>query len=327
MHRGSEPAGPTIIEIDKEKNRDKLDIEIPVLSPTIIREYKNLEELDVENFDFKTVELIEFTPVEQKNIIFREIIDDKVVKEVQMRDDLHINATSIITFFTNSIIRELRLYGGQDILYGKLKEFMSDRLFGKTVNLEDSNVARNLSESNVRFVIRETFKKHINALTVLDKGTSEIQNYIKVSNQKTFSIPRVKKFLPAKKSIFNKIVGDSDFELQFAGFLDAAVDVNRFIKNYIQLGFRMEYINHEGGISYYYPDFVVHLNNGERFVVETKGAENLDDPRKIDRLKNWCEDATKATGKTYRHLYVRQEDWNSLDLTPNSFNEIITVFG
>jgi len=327
MHRGSEPAGPTIIEIDKEKNRDKLDIEIPVLSPTIIREYKNLEELDVENFDFKTVELIEFTPEEQKNIIFREIIDDKVVKEVQMRDDLHINATSIITFFTNSIIRELRLYGGQDILYGKLKEFMSDRLFGKTVNLEDSNVARNLSESNVRFVIRETFKKHINALTVLDKGTSEIQNYIKVSNQKTFSIPRVKKFLPAKKSIFNKIVGDSDFELQFAGFLDAAVDVNRFIKNYIQLGFRMEYINHEGGISYYYPDFVVHLNNGERFVVETKGAENLDDPRKIDRLKNWCEDATKATGKTYRHLYVRQEDWNSLDLTPNSFNEIITVFG
>ena len=37
----------------------------------------------------------------------------------------------------------------------------------------------------------------------------------------------------------------------------------------------MEYVNHEGGISYYYPDFVVHLDNGERFVVETKGAENL----------------------------------------------------
>ena len=157
-------SGPTIIEIDKEKNIDKLDIEIPVLSPSIIREYKNLEELNIENFEFDTVKLKEFTPEEQKNILFREIIDDKVVKEVKMRDDLHINATSIITFFTKSIMTELRLYGGQDILYGKLKQFLVDKLFGETVNLEDSNVARNLSETNVRFVIRETFKKYINAL-------------------------------------------------------------------------------------------------------------------------------------------------------------------
>ena len=133
-----------------------------------------------------------------------------------------------------------------------------------------------------------TFKKHINALTVVDTGNTEVQNYIKVSNQKTFSIPRAKEFLPAKKSIFNKIVGDSHFELLFAGFLDAAIDVNRFIKNYIQLGFKMEYINYEGGISYYYPDFVIHLNNGDRFIVETKGAEMINDKRKIDSIKNWC---------------------------------------
>ena len=35
---------------------------------------------------------------------------------------------------------------------------------------------------------------------------------------------------------------------------------------------------------YYYPDFVVHLSNGDRYIVETKGAENLNDQRKIDRL-------------------------------------------
>ena len=326
MGKGSEPAGSTIIEIDKEKDLDKLDIEIPVLSPSIIREYKNLEELNVNNFEFNTAELKEFSPEEQKNILFREIIDEKVVKEVRMRDDLHINATSIITFFTKSIMTELRLYGGQDILYGKIKEFLKDKLFGQTVNLEDHNVARNLSETNIRNIIRETFKKNINALTVVDTGTTEVKNYIKVSNQKTFSIPRTQDFLPAKKSVFNKIVGDSHFELLFAGFLDAAIDVNRFIKNYIQLGFKMEYINYEGGISYYYPDFVIHLNNGDRFIVETKGAENLNDQRKIDRLKNWCEDATKSTGKRYDYLYVKQEDWDSLGITPNSFEEIIPVF-
>ena len=324
MGSGSEPSGPTIIEIDKEKI-DDLDIEIPVLSPSIIREFNNLDELDVNSFKFADVKLKEFTPEQQKNILLRDILDDEVRREVRI-DNLHINATSIITFFTKSIMTELRLYGGQDVLYGKLKQFLRDKLFGETVNLEDPNVARNLSETDVRHVIRETFKKYINELTVVDTGTTEIQNYIKVSNQKTFSVKRAKEFLPAKKSIFNKIVGDSHFELQFAGFLDASVDVNRFIKNYIQLGFKMEYVNHEGGISNYYPDFVVHLDNGERFIVETKGAENLDDPRKIERLKNWCEDATRSTGKSYRHLYVRQEEWDNLGLTPNSFAEIVTVF-
>ena len=75
MGKGAEPAGSTIIEIDKEKDLDKLDIEIPVLSPSIIREYKNLEELNVDNFEFNPAELKEFSPEEQKNILFREIID------------------------------------------------------------------------------------------------------------------------------------------------------------------------------------------------------------------------------------------------------------
>ena len=326
MGKDSEPSGPTIIEIDKKKNINELDIEIPILSPRILREYKNLEELDVDGFKFESAKIKEFTAEQQKNIIFREIIDEKVVKEVKMRDDININATSIISFFTKTIMTELRLYGGQDILYGKIKIFLQEKLFNQKVDLENPNIARNLSETNVRYTIRETLKKYINKLTVVDTGTTEVQNYIKVSNQKTFSVPKTKEYLPAKKSIFNKIVGDSHFELQFAGFLDAAVDVKKFIKNYMQLNFKMTYINYEGGISNYYPDFVIHLNNNERFIVETKGAENLNDPRKIERLKHWCEDATQATGKIYKHLYVRQEDWDSLGLTPNSFEEIIPIF-
>jgi len=326
MGKDSEPSGPTIIEIDKKKNIQELDIEIPILSPRISREYKNLDSLDVESFEFNPAKLKEFTLEQQKNIIFREIIDEKVVKEVKMRDEININATSIILFFTKTIMTELRLYGGQDILYEKIKIFLQEKLFNEKVNLENSNVARNLSETNVRHIIKETFKKYINKITVVDTGSTEVQNYIKVSNQKTFSVKKTKEYLPAKKTVFNKIIGDSHFELLFAGFLDAAIDVKKFIKNYMQLNFKMTYINSEGGISSYYPDFVVHLNNDERFIVETKGAENLNDPRKIERLKLWCEDATKSTGKSYKHLYIRQEDWDGLGITPNSFEEIIPIF-
>jgi type III restriction enzyme len=325
MGKDSDPSGPTIIEIDKEKSND-LDIEIPVLAPTIMREYKNFEMLDVDSFDFDKISLKEFSIAEQKKIILRDLIEQEVRKEVQMRDDLHIDSTSVISFFTKSLMTELRLYGGQDTLYAKLKYFLSEKLFGQNVDLRDGNVIRNLQETNVRYTIRETFKKYINELTIINTGTTEVLNYIKVSEQKTFSVNRTKEFLTPKKSIFNKIIGDSHFELLFSGFLDASVDVKKYIKNYKQLGFKIEYINNDGGISYYYPDFVVHLDNGERFIVETKGPETLDDPRKIDRLKVWCDDASLATGKIYHHLYVRQEDWDNLSLTPNSFQEIIEVF-
>ena len=326
MGKHSEPAGPTIIEIDPSKNLDELDIEIPILSPRIHREYKNLEDLDIEKFEFESVKLKKFSEDDQKNIIFREIIDDKIVKKIKLNEFLEINSSSIINFFTKSIMTEMRLYGGQEILYGKLKYFLKDKLFGEQVNLEDPNVARNLSETNIRFIIRETFKKYINKLTIVDSGETEVQNYIKVSNQKTFSVPRTKEFLPTKKSIFNKVVGDSHFELLFAGFLEAATDVKKYIKNYLQLNFKMSYINYEGGISNYYPDFVLQLKNGNWFVIETKGAENLDDPKKIERLKVWCEDASKTTGKNYDYLYVKQEEWDALGITPNTFEEIIPVF-
>ena len=326
MGKHSEPAGPTIIEIDPSKNLEELDIEIPILSPRIHREYKNLEDLDIEKFEFESVKLKKFSEDDQKNIIFREIIDDKIVKEIKLNEFLEINSSSIINFFTKSIMTEMRLYGGQEILYGKLKYFLKEKLFGEQVNLEDPNVARNLSETNIRFIIRETFKKYINKLTIVDSGETEVQNYIKVSNQKTFSVPRTKEFLPTKKSIFNKVVGDSHFELLFAGFLEAATDVKKYIKNYLQLNFKMSYINYEGGISNYYPDFVLQLKNGNWFVIETKGAENLDDPKKIERLKVWCEDASKTTGKNYDYLYVKQEEWDALGITPNTFEEIIPVF-
>lgn len=326
MGKHSEPAGPTIIEIDPSKNLEELDIEIPILSPRIHREYKNLEDLDIEKFEFESVKLKKFSEDDQKNIIFREIIDDKIVKEIKLNEFLEINSSSIINFFTKSIMTEMRLYGGQEILYGKLKYFLKDKLFGEQVDLEDPNVARNLSETNIRFIIRETFKKYINKLTIVDSGETEVQNYIKVSNQKTFSVPRTKEFLPTKKSIFNKVVGDSHFELLFAGFLEAATDVKKYIKNYLQLNFKMSYVNYEGGISNYYPDFVLQLKNNNWFVIETKGAENLDDPKKIERLKVWCEDASKNTGRNYDYLYVKQEEWDALGIIPNTFEEIIPVF-
>ena len=326
MGQTSEASGPTIIEVDKKKDLEKLDLQIPILTPRIQRNYNNLNELNPKNFNFEGFKIKEFKPEDQKNFIFRYMLEGDVAYEIQVSDELMISSSSIVTFFTKSIMSEMRLFGGHEILYEKVKLFMKEILFEKKVSLDDPNIARNLSETEIRSSIINTFKTHINELTVSDTGTTEIVDYIKVGQTKTFSVPRTTEYLPAKKSVFNKIVGDSNFELRFAGFLDATTDVRSFVKNFKQLNFKISYIKSDGSIGNYYPDFTIKLNDGSMWVVETKGAENIDDPRKIERLKTWCEDATETTGRNWDYLYVRQEVWDKIKITPNSFKEIIGVF-
>ncbi|MEA2113257.1 MAG: DEAD/DEAH box helicase family protein, partial [Patescibacteria group bacterium] len=50
MGEGTKPKAPLVVEVDKEntkKDIEKLDIQIPILTPRIYREYKNISELDV----------------------------------------------------------------------------------------------------------------------------------------------------------------------------------------------------------------------------------------------------------------------------------------
>jgi len=61
-------------------------------------------------------------------------------------------------------MKELRLFGCYDILFGKVKEFITDDLFNESVDLNDANILRNLSESEAVKTIVETFKKEINNL-------------------------------------------------------------------------------------------------------------------------------------------------------------------
>ena len=172
MGKTSEASGPTIIEIDKKKDLEKLELEIPILTPRIQRNFNNLNELNPENFDFNSFEIKQFDPEDQIYFVFRYMLEGEVAYEIKVSDELMINSSSIVSFFTKSIMSEMRLFGGQEILYEKVKFFMQKILFKKEVNLNDPNIARNLSDTEVRRSIIETFKKYINELTVSDTGTT-----------------------------------------------------------------------------------------------------------------------------------------------------------
>jgi type III restriction enzyme len=229
-----------------------------------------------------------------------------------------------VGFFARTIMRDLRLVGGFDVLFGKLKHFMEQQLFERSVDLDDLNVLRNLSEIEVTRTILETFKAAVNALTVRDQGATVVEDTVKLSKTRPFVVNDQAYVIP-KKSIFNKVVGDSGFELEITGFLDECDDIISFVKNSQSTSFKIEYRTAEGGIANYYPDFIVKETETDIWIIETKGREDLEDPRKWERLCQWCVDASaKDRGRRFRALFVRQEKWE--EYRPKNFKQMCAAF-
>lgn len=327
MGEGTAPKTPIIVEVDNEnpsKDIGKLDIEIPVLSPRIYREYKNLSNLDVSSFSHKKVSYRQFSDEEQREIIFKDIVTDEINHTTVLPSVAISDSSNAIGYFAQTIMKDMRLVSGYDILYGKVKDFVQNHLFDRVVDLNDLNTLRNLSEIEATKTIIENFKKQINALTIQDKGDARIHDVIKLRKTRPFA-PKEQGYIVPKKSVFNKIIGDSHLELRFASFLEGCEDIVSYAKNYFAVNFRIDYINADGGIANYYPDFIVKKTDKEVFIIETKGLEDMDVPLKMERLKQWCADINKAqTAVKYDFVFVDEESFNKYH--PKSFGEIIRTF-
>ena len=327
MGEGTAAKAPLVVEVDnenKQKDLDELDIEIPVMTPRIYREYKNLDLLDPAKIEHARQLYYEFSDEEKREIVFKDITTGEITHSTVLDIADVADFNSVIGYFARTIMKELRLVSGYDVLYPKVKAFVRDQLFGKTVELENANTLRNLSEVSATKTIIEGFKKAINALTVQDKGNAEIRDRIKLRQTRPF-VTKEQAFLVPKKSVFSRIIGDGNLELEFASFLDACADIVSFGKNYLAVGFKLDYVNSEGNISNYIPDFFVKVSEKEIYIVETKGLEEIDVPLKMARLRQWCEDLNNAqTEVRYDFVYVDEVGYKKY--RPKSFADLIGAF-
>ncbi len=332
MGAGTARKDSLIVEIDTDnadKNLSDLEISIPRLSRRFQRDFKDLNDLDPAELGNRRLPLKPFSPEETREIVFKTMLDSEIHHTVHLDGSGPADYRSVVAFFARQLLHDLRLVGGYDVIYPKVREFMRDHLFESSpVDLEDAVVLRNLSESDVGKVLYDSFKVAMNALTIADTGTTRIEDYIRLQNTRPFRTEN-RSFLAAKKSIFNKIVGEANsggFELAFAAFLEAAPDVAAFTKNYLAIGFKFDYVKANGDLSHYIPDFIVRDTAGFIWIIETKGREELDLPQKMARLRQWCSDATAAdeSGVRYEYVYVDQVGFEKHK--PVSFSDLITSF-
>jgi type III restriction enzyme len=89
--------------------------------------------------------------------------------------------------------------------------------------------------------------------------------------------------------------------------------------------FKLDYVNADGNISDYYPDFLVKCSAKEIFIIETKGLEDLDVSLKMARLRQWCEDINRVQKDVkYDFVYVDEESFDKYK--PKSLNQLVAGF-
>jgi len=336
MGEGTQAKAPLVVEVDtanETKDIETLDIEIPVLTPRVYREYKNLADLDIDAQPLQPVNYQQFSEEEQREIVFKDITTGEMTHTTILDSAGIADYRSVIGWFAQMVMKELRLVSGYDVLYGKIKAFVRESLFNEIVDLESPNTLRNLSEPAATKTVLETVKKAVNELTVQNRGDAEIRDTIKLRQTRPFVV-KDQGYLMAKKSVFNRIIGDSRLELEFAGFLEACPDVVSYAKNYPAIHFKLDYVNADGDISNYYPDFLVKLDDGKIVIVETKGLEDPDVPLKIQRLHQWCADINAIqTGNSvepppslasYDFVYVDEKSYRKYP--PKTFRQLLDGF-
>jgi type III restriction enzyme len=332
MGTGTTRHDSLIVEVDaenQEKNLDDLDIALPKLTRRFLREFKNLDALDPATFGNQTLAVKPFTEEETREIVFKTMLDAEIHHTITMDGTGVADYRSVVAFFARQLLKDLRLVGGYDVLYGKVKSFMCECLFTPSpVNLEDPFVLRNLSEPDAGKILYDSFRSAINALTIQETGTTRIEDRIRLKETRPFRTD-YRANLPATKSIFNKIVGEPNsggFELRFAAFLENAADVQAFAKNYLAVGFKLDYVKANGDLSNYVPDFIVRTTDKTVWLVETKGREELDLPQKMIRLRQWCADATAAEENGQRYDFVFVDEISFEKHAPNTFASLAASF-
>ena len=331
MGKGSKSKSPMIIEVDKEnqkKNLDQLDIPIPQMTARVYREFKNLDLIDVGSFKNPKIALKTFDENQLKEIIFVDSIDGEYSHTTTFQNSTP-NYRNLIGYFTAEILKQSRLFSGFDVLYPKVESFIKYQLFTQEVELSNPQILRNLAELPTKETIKNIFKKAIDQLTIQDKGKAEVKSYLSLKNTKP-KIVENQRFLPSSKSIFNKTIGDNEFELEIAAKFENFADVISYAKNTYGEGgvnFKIEYQASDGNIRDYFPDFFVKTAPNQFFIVEAKGREDLNDERKIKRLISWCHDINSIEpNQTYTPIYVTYEKWEKIKQNLKNFADLKAIF-
>ncbi|MGH9919536.1 MAG: hypothetical protein ACRD6W_11820, partial [Nitrososphaerales archaeon] len=232
-------------------------------------------------------------------------------------------AEEVISYYAKRISQDVKLPSQFAPLVPKVREFLRDRAFGEPVDLADKAIIRAIATSVAQYVTVKTFATVLREL-VVEELAPRLEHPGRALSE-TEPFPFSRPTFEASKTVFNLVAPDNDFEREFAQFLQDAEDVQSFAKLPRRFRFTIEYTDSATNLRYYEPDFVAVDQDGVRYVIETKGQENVDVAHKDRAATIWCQNATLLTGVTWSYVKVPQAEF--VKLQASDWSDAALAFG
>lgn len=300
---------PGVVTIFPDEGKRRYDIAIPQLTRVLSRGHVPVERLAADDISAPTIPLEVPDVGPDEYIAYRGL---HLIHKVEVERDQFLvpyaeDPLGVVSWYSRAAAKS----GGVDRLAGSfaalaplIQDYLSHRVFTRTVDLADKVVLRRLAENDAQALVIGAFRSAILALATVERDAAITEGMLRIADTPPF--PWSRAVVRGDRTVFNLTPVDSGLEARFARFLDRADDVNAYAKLTLNSRFALEYLSSAGALRYYYPDFVVRLMDGTCLIVETKGQEDAEVARKDRRARRWCEDATSLSGQPWAYQKVPQ---------------------
>lgn len=294
---------------DEAKDLKTLDLLIPKLTQA----HKVVPTLETISFEEVRAAFSKFKPLpvgESRSTEIdyegRTLFTNEIVEQMKIQLPLLQNGVGAISFYREELERICGVRGNHAKIAPLIQQFIEEVLFEKRVSIFDTGITPRLADLDVREHIRAAFVPLIRAKTTKTEIRSREEAPVSVTAWKPFQVTHSERnpTFPAERTPFNLVPCNRQLEVAFAQFADTrSSDVAAFCKNAGPQALRIDYLAGGNRLAFYTPDFLVRLQNGNYYLVETKGREDRDVPAKARAAMEWCKSASNKSVR-WEYLYI-----------------------
>jgi len=307
---------------------DKLDFDIAIPEITSILSRKKtladeISAINVMSFQCNSIPYKDSEIKEIKSFMYegRDILTDELLLQREYSIPEAQTAEEVIGYYARKIASEIKLPSHFAVLAPKIREFFRYKAFGREIDLSEKSAIKAISSKLAHYIVLREFVKLLRELVLEEKEPTLLPTELRLSYTQPF--PTSKLLYEAKKSVYNFIPCDNEYERAFAKFLDTSEDIRSFAKLTEQFGFCIPYTDTLANLRNYYPDFVAVDVEGNHYLIETKGRDDLDVLQKDNYARLWCEKASALCKVNWKYIKVMQRDYE--DLHPDNMAELLNM--
>jgi type III restriction enzyme len=298
-----------------------------------ILSYRTNEDLNFKYFDIAGLPKYEipFDKLEPTKIIITDYHPDTKFKQEWELKEANFSYQVFLRNLTKDIIgtgkRGAAISRYSTDVVQILDQYITEHLFGRVIEFNDDNKVKKLRNQNLFNFITENVRKHLMKFIQTAHSQDVIEaDWVKLSNYWDMKV-RMERAICTKKCIYPHIdfPYKGGFERQFT---EDQLENDTLVEAYVKLnqythGFSIPYINSQGFLVPYYPDFLVRTKDF-MLIVETKSEQEArtgtDVKRKALAAEKRCIELSKIRTlppieqpKTWRYILLPQDIYNEME--------------